>query len=65
MRTKIVTMNERLLTGLRREQSDQNKVGVVHLEDLLGGQKLTFDLCELLGTCREDDGKTNRVLEAT
>lgn len=51
----IVTMNERLLTGLRLEQSGQNKIGVVRLEDILGGQKLTFGLCELSGTCDDEE----------
>lgn len=50
-------MNERFLSGVGVEQSGQIKIGVVRLEDLLGGQKLTFDLCELLDTCDEDEGK--------
>lgn len=48
-------MNERFLSGVGVEQSGQLKIGVVRLENLLGGQKLTFELCELLGTCDDEE----------
>lgn len=47
-------MNERFLQGQGIEHSGQIKIGVVRIEDLLGGQKSTFGLCELLDTCDED-----------